>query len=118
MSNSPADLVGFAYGEQLEGTPPRSRGYRLLASPPDPQWQQEVEILARQLQSAPYPDHWPETDLFCSVLLAHGCRVVARARYGLADHTPDRRRGGLELVGVIGPADLDVSSALALDAWL
>ena len=29
----------------------------------------------RRLQAAPYPDHWPATDLFCSVLLGDGRRV-------------------------------------------
>jgi hypothetical protein len=112
------NLDGFAYGEDLEGLPPRSLGYRMLA-PPEPQpWCAEVEALARRLQGAPYPDHWPPTDLFCSVLLADGRRLVAVARYGLADHTPSRRRGGLELVGVVGPAELDVPSALAVYRWL
>jgi hypothetical protein len=111
-------LDGFAYGEDLEGLPPRSLGYRLLA-PPEPQpWCAEVEALARRLQGAPYPDHWPPSDLFCSVLLADGRRLIAVARYGLADHTPSRRRGGLELVGALGHGDLDVPSALAVYRWL
>jgi hypothetical protein len=118
MSTANVTLDGFAYGEDLEGLPPRSLGYRLLA-PAEPQpWCAEVEALARRLQGAPYPDHWPPTDLFCSVLLADGRRLVALARYGLADHTPSRRRGGLELVGALGPGDLDVPSALAVYRWL
>jgi hypothetical protein len=56
--------------------------------------------------------------LFCSVLLATGERLVAVARYGLADHTPGHRRGGLELVGVVGPSSLDVTSAFSLYQWL
>lgn len=118
MSSSGAALDGFAYGEHLEGLPPRSLGYRLL-TPLEPRpWAGEVEALARRLQGAPYPDHWPPTDLFCSVLLADGRRLVALARYGLADHTSSQRRGGLELVGVVGPADLDVTQALAVYHWL
>ncbi|HXG11197.1 MAG TPA: hypothetical protein VNK04_15670 [Gemmataceae bacterium] len=118
MSASGALLHGFAYGEHLEGISQRSLGYRLLA-PAEPQpWSAEVEALARRLQAAPYPDHWPPTDLFCSVLLADGQRLVAVARYGLADHTPSHRRGGLELIGVVGPASLDVPSALAIYRWL
>jgi hypothetical protein len=117
MSNA-AELVGFAYGEDLEGVPPRSLGYRLLAPLQPGPWCSEVEALARRLQAAPYSDHWPPTDLFCSVLLADGRRLVALARYGLADHTPGQRRGGLELVGVAGPPTLDVRSALAIYSWL
>lgn len=118
MSLAGTTLDGFAYGEHLEGLPPRSLGYRLL-TPLEPQsWAGEVEALARRLQGAPYPDHWPPTDLFCSVLLADGRRLVALARYGLADHTSSQRRGGLELVGVTGPADLDVTQALAVYHWL
>jgi hypothetical protein len=116
--STPGDLVGFAYGEDLEGLPPRSLGYRLLAPARPEPWCAEVEALARRLQAAPYPDHWPATDLFCSALLADGRRLVAVARYGLADHTPSRRRGGLELVGVVAPAGLDVPSALAVYRWL
>jgi hypothetical protein len=111
-------LDGFAYGEDLEGLPPRSLGYRLLAPPEPEPWRAEVEALARRLQGAPYPDHWPPTDLFCSVLIADGRRLIAVARYGLADHTPSRRRGGLELVGVLAPADLDILTALAVYRWL
>jgi hypothetical protein len=118
MANATADLVGFAYGEHLEGVPPRSLGYRLLAPPEPAPWCAEVEALARRLQAAPYSDHWPPTDLFCSVLLADGRRLVALARYGLADHTPSQRRGGLELVGVVAPPSLDVRAALAIYSWL
>ena len=68
-------LYGFAYGESLEGTPPRSLGYRLLTpSEPEP-WRGEVESLAQLLQAAPYPEHWPPADLFCSVLLSDGWDV-------------------------------------------
>src|SRR5262245_37007204 len=103
MASAMGELVGFAYGEDLEGVPPRSLGYRLLAPVPAAPWCPEVEALARRLQAAPYSDHWPPTDLFCSVLLADGRRLVAVARYGLADHTPSQRRGGLELIGVLAP---------------
>lgn len=112
------DLVGFAYGEDLEGVPPRSLGYRLLAPIPPAPWSAEVEALARRLQAAPYSDHWPPTDLFCSVLLADGRRLVAVARYGLADHTPSQRRGGLELIGVLAPGALEARSALVVYSWL
>src|SRR5713101_1168580 len=114
MSAAGADLHGFAYGEHLEGLAGRSLGYRLLAPAQPAPWSVEVEALARHLQGAPYPDHWPPTDLFCSVLLSDGQRVIAVARYGLADHTPSHRRGGLELVGVLAPANLDVATALAI----
>jgi hypothetical protein len=116
--STPGDLLGFAYGEDLEGVPQRSLGYRLLAPARPEPWSAEVEALARHLQAAPYPDHWPATDLFCSALLADGRRLIALARYGLSDHTPSRRRGGLELIGVIAPAGLDVPSALAVYRWL
>jgi hypothetical protein len=118
MSTPSIALEGFAYGEHLEGLPPRSLGYRLLAPPEPAPWRAEVEALARRLQGAPYPDHWPPADLFCSVLLADGRRLIALARYGLADHTPSQRRGGLELVGAIGPGDLGVASSLAVYRWL
>jgi hypothetical protein len=111
-------LEGFAYGEHLEGPEPRSLGFRLLAPAQPAPWTAEVEALARRLQAAPYPDHWPPADLFCSVLLADGRRLVAVARYGLADHTASRRRGGLELIGVVAPGSLDVASALAVARWL
>jgi hypothetical protein len=118
MTTSGMLLPGFAYGEDLEGLPPRSLGYRLLAPLEPTPWSNEVEALARRLQGAPYPEHWPLTDLFCSVLLDGGQRLVALARYGLADHTPSRRRGGLELIGVVAPIDLDIRSALAIYRWL
>jgi hypothetical protein len=118
MSDPTGDLAGFAYGEDLEGVSLRSLGYRLLAPPRGEAWCEEVEALARRLQAAPYSDHWPATDLFCSVLLADGRRVVALARYGLADHTPSQRRGGLELIGVVAPAGLDIRSALSIYHWL
>jgi hypothetical protein len=118
MSDPPGDLVGFAYGEDLESVSLRSLGYRLLAPVCAEPWCDEVEALARRLQAAPYSDHWPPTDLFCSVLLSDGCRLVALARYGLADHTPSQRRGGLELIGVVAPANLDVRSALSIYHWL
>jgi hypothetical protein len=108
----------FAYGEHLEGPRQRSLGYRLL-TPVEPEpWSAEVEALARRLHAAPYPDTWPPTELFCSVLLSDGRRVVAIARYGLADHTVSQRRGGLELVGVVTPAGLGGPSALAIGHWL
>jgi hypothetical protein len=40
------------------------------------------------------------------------------ARYGLADHTPSQRRGGLELIGVVAPTTLGVRSALSIYQWL
>jgi hypothetical protein len=116
--STPGDLVGFAYGEDLEGVPQRSLGYRLLAPARPAPWCAEVEALARRLQAAPYPDHWPATDLFCCALLADGRRLIALARYGLSDHTPSQRRGGLELIGVVAPAGLDVHAALAVYHWL
>lgn len=118
MSDSAGDLAGFAYGEDVESVSLRSLGYRLLAPRRAEPWCGEVEALARRLQAAPYSDHWPPTDLFCSVLLSDGHRVVALARYGLADRTPSQRRGGLELIGVIAPANLEVRSALAIYQWL
>ncbi len=118
MSNLTDNLFGFAYGEQLEGGTQRSLGYRLLAPVEPVSWCEEVESLARRLQAAPYPDVWPATDLFCSVLLADGRRLVALARYGLSDHTPSQRRGGFELIGVVGPAALEVQAALRLYQWL
>lgn len=118
MTDAAAVLHCFAFGEHLEGAHRRSLGYRLLTPSEDEDWSAEVEALARRLQAAPYPDHWPPTDLFCSVLLGGGRRLVALARYGLVDHTPSQRRGGLELIGVIGPGVLDVPSALAVYHWL
>jgi hypothetical protein len=118
MTNDTVTLHGFAYGEHLEGPQQRSLGYRLLAPAEPKEWCSEVETLARRLHAAPYPDHWPPIALFCSVLLADGRRVVAVARYGLADHTPSQRRGGLELIGAVGPGGLGVPSALAIGHWL
>ncbi|HTU20769.1 MAG TPA: hypothetical protein VMG10_22100 [Gemmataceae bacterium] len=118
MSDTTGDLAGFAYGEDLEGVSLRSLGYRLLAPPRAEPWCEEVEALARRLQAAPYSDHWPPTDLFCSVLLSDGRRIVALARYGLADHTPTQRRGGLELIGVVAAASLEVCAALSIYHWL
>jgi hypothetical protein len=118
MSEGTAELVGFAYGEDLEPTSGRSLGYRLLAPLAATSWTGEVEALARRLQAAPYPDTWPAVDLFCSALLSDGQRIVALARYGLSDHTAAHRRGGLELVGVVSPAGLGVQPALALYRWL
>ncbi|MFL5245917.1 MAG: hypothetical protein ACJ8FY_27930 [Gemmataceae bacterium] len=118
MAASPELLHGFAYGEHLDSLTQRSLGFRLLC-PAEPQpWTGEVETLARRLQTAPYPEHWPATDLFCSVLLADGKRVIALARYGLVDHTPSQRRGGLELLGVTGPSGLSVVEALAIYQWI
>ncbi len=118
MSSPSVVLQGFAYGEHLEGVPQRSLGYRLLA-PVEPQpWAAEVETLARHLQATHYPDDWPQTDLFCSVLLADGQRLIAVVRYGLIDHTAAGRRGGLELLGVLGPGSLGVPSTLAIYHWL
>jgi hypothetical protein len=118
MAGEGTVLQGFAYGEQVEGVPPRSLGHGLLA-PAEPQpWGDEVEALARGLQATAYPDSWPPVELFCSVLLSDGQRVVAVARYGLHDHTPSRRRGGLELVGVVAPGNLGVAAALGLYRWL
>ena len=78
-----AGLEAFAYGEHLEQGQGRSLGFRLLIPEVSQSWSAEVETLARRLQSAPFPDHWTTTDLFCSVLLADGQRLVALARYGL-----------------------------------
>ncbi|HEV3260934.1 MAG TPA: hypothetical protein VG013_29045 [Gemmataceae bacterium] len=118
MSAQSTPLQGFAYGEHVEGAPGRSFGYRLLAPVAPENWGDEVEALARRLQAAPYPEPWPPVELFCSTLLMDGRRLVAVARYGLADHTPSHRRGGLELIGVLGPGSLGVPSALAVYRWL
>ena len=118
MSTAGAEFHGFAYGEHLDALSERSLGYRLLAPAEPLPWSAEVEALARHLQNAPYPDHWPATELFCSVILATGQRLIAVARYGLVDHTPGRRRGGLELVGAVGPAGLDAAQARAVYQWL
>lgn len=109
-------LHGFAYGEHIEGG--RSLGYRLLAPAEPGPWSTEVETFARRLQAAAYPDAWPITELFCSALIADGWRIIAAVRYGLLDHTPSRRRGGIELAGVLAPGRLGVPSALALYRWL
>jgi hypothetical protein len=118
MSSPSAELLGFAYGEHLEGVPPRSLGFRLLAPVEPEPWTGEVEALARRLQAAPYPDVWPPAEVFCSVLLSSGHRLIALARYGLADHTASQRRGGLELLGVVAPGKLGAPSALAVYRWL
>lgn len=118
MSTTAVSLHAFAYGEHLEETSQRSLGFRLLAPVLPEPWTAEVESLARQLQAAPYPEHWPPCDLFCSVLLAGGQRLIALARYGLVDRTPSHRRGGLELVGVVGPADVDPLTARSVYEWL
>jgi hypothetical protein len=118
MSATTVTLQGFVYGEHLDSQSQRSLGFRLLAPLRAEAWCQEVEGLARRLQATPYPDHWPATELFCSVLLADGRRLVACVRYGLTDHTPSRRRGGLQMIGIIGPGSLGVTSALAVYHWL
>jgi hypothetical protein len=118
MSAGGAEWYGFAYGEDVESPNGRSLGFRLLAPAGPETWSAEVEALARRLQAAPYPDQWPSTDLFCSVLLPDGRRLIALARYGLADHTPSQRRGGLELIGLVGPARISVPTALAIYRWL
>jgi hypothetical protein len=118
MSTAGAEFHGFAYGEHLDALSERSLGYRLLAPAEPLPWCQEVEALARHLQNAPYPDHWPPTELFCSVVLGTGQRLIGVARYGLVDHTPSRRRGGLELVGAVGPAGLDAAQARGVYQWL
>src|SRR5262245_38384060 len=118
MSPTGINLHCFAYGEDMDTLARRSLGYRLLAPVRPAPWCAEVEALARRLQTTPYPDHWPPADLFCSVLLADGTRLIAVGRYGLADHTPSSRRGGLELIGVVAPAEIAVDQALAVYRWL
>ncbi len=118
MTTPAVTLHGFAYGEHVDGVAARSLGFRLLSPQVPEPWSAEVEALARHLQAAPYPDDWEPVELFCSALLADGRRVVALARYGLTDHTRSHRRGGLELVGVVGPAQLDVAAAVAVYHWL
>jgi hypothetical protein len=118
MSAPGVTLQGFAYGEYLDGVPPRSLGYQLQAPVEPESWSAEVETLARQLQAACYPDQWPPAECFCSVLLGDGRRVVAVARYGRSDHTVSHRRGGLELIGVLGPGELDGATALGIYRWL
>lgn len=111
-------LAGFAYGEAIDSGLQRSLGYRLLAPAAPEPWSEEVEALARALQAADYPDDWPVSEAFCSVLLQDGQRAVGLARYGLSDHTASHRRGGLELIGVVAPGGLGVPSALAIYRWL
>lgn len=118
MATTAVTLQGFVYGEDVDGVARRSLGFRLLSPVVPEPWSAEIEALARRLQAAPYPDHWPPTGLFCSVLLADGRRLIGLARYGLVDHTASRRRGGVELVGVVAPADLDLGAALAVYEWL
>jgi hypothetical protein len=112
---SGAILQGFVYGEDRDG--PRSLGFKLLAPAAAP-WAGAVEVLARKLQAGPYPETWKPADLFCSVLLEDGQRLVALARYGLRDHSANPRPGGLELLGGVGPATIDVPQARAVVAWL
>jgi hypothetical protein len=116
--SAPSALYGFAYGEDLDSLTRRSLGFRLLAPAEPEPWRPEVEALARSLQACPYPDHWPSTQLFCSVLLQSGQRVIAVARYGLCDQTASGRRGCLELFGVVAPSGMSVSTALATYHWL
>src|SRR5947208_223519 len=118
MSGTSPELRGFAYGEQIEQPAGRSLGYRLLAPAEPEPWCAEVEALARRLQAAPYPEHWPATELFCSVLLGDGRRLIGVARYGLCDHTSSKRCGGFELIGVVGSAAFGVPAALAAYRWL
>jgi hypothetical protein len=118
MNTAEPTLHCFAYGEHLDGLAQRSLGYRLLAPARPQPWSAEVEALARRLQTTPYPDHWPPTDLFCSVLLADGSRLIAVARYGLVDHTPSGRRGGLELIGAIGPSNVSALQVTSIYHWL
>lgn len=107
-------LILLAYGEEVQSETGRSLGYRLLQPAEPDAIADEVQALARRLQAVPYSDHWPPTDLFCSVLLSDGRRLVALVRYGLLDHTPTRRRGGLELIGVLTPAALSAQQAVQL----
>jgi hypothetical protein len=118
MMDGSAELTVFDYGEDREQVSGRSLGYRRLSPATPSAWADEAESLARKLQAAPYPDAWPAVDLFCSVLLADGRRLVARVRYGLSDHTPSQRRGGLELAGVVGPAALTAEQARGIYRWL
>jgi hypothetical protein len=107
-------LQGFAYGEHRDGPHQRSLGFRLLAPVKPYAWTAEVEALARRLHASPYPEHWPPTDLFCSVLLETGERLIAVARYGLRDHTPSGRLGAFELFGVIGPPIVSPADAIRI----
>jgi hypothetical protein len=113
-----AELQLCFYGEHLDGVPVRSLGYRLLAPAVPESWSDEVEALARHLQAAPYPDYWPPSASFCSIVLGDDRRLVAVVRYALADHTPGKRRHGLELLGAVGPADLTVAQARTIAHWL
>jgi hypothetical protein len=115
---SDVTLQAFAYGEELDTFGQRSLGYRLLAPAGTEPWGCEVEALARRLQAAPYPDQWPSANLFCSILLADGRRVVAVAHYGLVDCTPEQRRGGLELIGVVASGEVSIPATLAVYRWL
>lgn len=108
----------FVYGEQRDEMSERSLGYRLLEPVTPQRWSADVESLARWLQATPYPDHWPCAQLFCSILLPDQQRVVAVVRYGVCDSTASRRRGGIELLGVLTPTELDVTSALRIYRWL
>ncbi|MFO0965768.1 MAG: hypothetical protein U0793_09325 [Gemmataceae bacterium] len=108
-------LQGFVYAEDRDGV--RSLGFKLLAPGAAP-WAAEVETLARKLQACPCPEGWPSAGLFCSVLLEDGQRLVALARYGVRDHSPGQRPGGLELIGGVGPARLDLGQARAVVDWL
>lgn len=118
MSASEVLLQEFAYGEELDTLGQRSLGYRLVAPAGGTSWSHEVEALARHLQAAPYPDHWPPVDLFCSVILTDGQRAIAVARYGVIDHTAGHRRGGFELIGVVAENILPMTEILAIYRWL
>src|SRR5262245_35454853 len=112
---SAVNLQGFVYGEDRDGA--RSLGFKLLA-PTSASWAAEVEGLARS-PLAPYsPDTWPPAELFCSVLLEGGQRLVGVARYGLHDHTAGERPGGMEFLGIVGPPSLDVATSRSVAAWL
>jgi len=111
-------LEAFVYGEQLDDLGQRSLGFGLLVPQTPSTWSAEAESLARKLQAAPYPDDWPAADLFCSVLLEGGERLVALARYGVSDSTPSKRRGGLEMIGVVGPHSLSLTSVRTIEQWL
>lgn len=117
MKNEPL-LLGFAYGEDRDEWRSRSLGFRLRVPATRPPWCDEVEQLARRLQAAEYPLDWPIRDYLCSVLSSEGRRLIALARYGLTDNTPDQRRGGFEFVGVMAPGNLGVSSTWAVREWL
>jgi hypothetical protein len=118
MSTADVTLHAFAYGEELEDSTRRSLGYRLLAPAEAAPWAAEVDTLARTLRGVSYPERWAEGDLFCSVLLADGQRLITVVRYGVHDHTAGERRGGIEMVGVVGPGNLDVAAARRIYEWL